>query len=103
MTNFTQTLAYSKALARGIQLVDANFRVLAKLDEENLFEHLQDYAWKASELLDFAHFARNEDELDEVEMDVIMSLHSDLTSYISNEIKEMLRIRKEVTFANQDC
>jgi len=95
---FTCSLAYTKALSRGIKLVDANFRVLAKMDYDRRFEELIEYAQEALKNVDVTYFIRSEDERDDMEYEIHMTMQADLDSYITNEIRELIRLKEEIVF-----
>ena len=96
----TQSLVYTRLLAKGVARIHSNFRKYAKLDDDTLFEAMMELA---SEIIDesdikLSHFVRTEDEIDEMEYELHMSLQADLTSYLVNEIRDLIRLKKEVTF-----
>jgi len=95
---FTNSLAYTKALSRGIKLVDVNFRVLAKMDYDRRFEELIEYAQEALKNVDVTYFIRSEDERDEMEYEIHMTMQADLDSYLTNEIREIVRLKEEIVF-----
>lgn len=95
---FTNSLAYTKALSRGIKLVDVNFRALAKMDYDRRFEELIEYAQEALKSVDVSYFIRNEDERDEMEYEMHMTMQADLDSYLTNEIREIVRLKEEIKF-----
>lgn len=95
---FTNSLAYTKALSRGIKLVDANFRVLAKMDYDRRFEELIEYAQEALKNVDVTYFIRSEDERDDMEYEIHMTMQADLDSYITNEIRELIRLKEVIVF-----
>jgi hypothetical protein len=96
----TQSLAYTRLLAKGVARINSNFRQYAKMDDDTMFEVMMEIA---AEMIDesdikLSHFVRTEDELDEMEYELHMSLQADLTSYLVNEIRDLVRLKKEVTF-----
>lgn len=95
---FTHTLAYTKALSRGIKLIDANFRTLAKMDPDCRFDELISYSQEALKNLDITYFVRSVDEIDEMEYEVHTTMHADLDSYLTNEINEIIRLKEEIKF-----
>lgn len=95
---FTCSLAYTQALARGIKLVDINFRRLAKLDQDYRYEELVEYAQEALMNVDVTYFIRNEDERDDMEYEMHMTMLADLDSYLANEIREIVRLKEEIKF-----
>lgn len=96
----THSLAYTRLLAKGVARINSNFRQYAKLDDDTMFEVMMEIA---AEMIDesdikLSHFVRTEDEIDEMEYELHMSLQADLTSYLVNEIRDLVRLKKEVTF-----
>jgi hypothetical protein len=97
---FTQSLAYTRLLAKGVKIIDSRFRPLAKLDDDHLFDAMMEIAMEVIDESDFsiAYFVRNENEIDEMEYELHMTLQADLTSYLVNEIREITRLKKEIVF-----
>jgi len=99
---FTQSLAYTRLLAKGVKIIDSRFRPLAKLDDDRQFEAIMEIAMETIDesTFDLTYFLRSEaeDELDEMEYELHMTLQADLTSYLVNEIREITRLKKEIVF-----
>jgi hypothetical protein len=97
---FTQSLAYTRLLAKGVKIIDSRFRPLAKLDDDRQFEAIMEIAMETIDesTFDITYFVRNENELDEMEYELHMTLQADLTSYLVNEIREITRLKKEIVF-----
>lgn len=95
---FTNSLAYTQALARGIKRINENFRMLAKMDVWRADEELAEYAQEALLHTDLSYWIRNEDDRDEMDYEVHMTLIADLTSYLNNEIREITRLKEEIKF-----
>ncbi len=99
---FTQSLAYTRLLAKGVKIIDSRFRPLAKLDDDRQFEAILEIAMETIDesTFDLTYFLRSEaeDELDEMEYELHMTLQADLTSYLVNEIREITRLKKEIVF-----
>lgn len=97
---FTQSLAYTRLLAKGVKIIDSRFRPLAKLDDDRQFEAIMEIAMETIDesTFDLTYFIRSEDERDEMEYELHMTLQADLTSYLVNEIREITRLKKEIVF-----
>ena len=97
---FTQSLAYTRLLAKGVKIIDSRFRPLAKLDDDRQFEAMMELAMEVIDesTFDLTYFIRSEDERDEMEYELHMTLQADLTSYLVNEIREISRLKKEIVF-----
>ena len=89
--HLTQSLAYSQLINAGVKRINSKFRELAKLDDEAKFDAMMELALEIIDKSDIniSHFIRNEDERDEMEYELHMSLQADLTSYLVNEIREI--------------
>jgi hypothetical protein len=87
--HLTQSLAYSQLICTGAQRINSNFRQYAKLDDEDKFDAMMELALELIDESDIniSHFIRNENERDEMEYELHMSLQADLTSYLVNEIR----------------
>ena len=88
---FTNSLAYAQLICTGAQRINSKFRQYAKLDDEDKFDAMMELAMETIDESDFkiAYFVRNENEIDEMEYELHMSLQADLTSYLVNEIREI--------------
>ena len=73
---FTQSLAYTRLLAKGVKIIDSRFRPLAKLDDDRMFDAMMEIAMETIDESDFsiAYFVRNENEIDEMEYELHMTL-----------------------------
>lgn len=95
----TQSLAYTRLLAKGVKIINTRFRPLAKLDDDSLFEAMMELASEVIDesTFDITYFLRSEaeDERDEMEYELHMTLQADLTSYLVNEVNEIVRMRKK--------
>ena len=94
--HLTQSLAYNRLLAKGVARINLNFRQYAKMDDDTFFEAMMELA---SEIIDESnikldHYIRTEDERDEMEYELHINLHADLTSYLDNEINYIIRLKK---------
>jgi hypothetical protein len=65
-----------------------------------MFEAMMEIAMETIDesTFDITYFVRNENELDEMEYELHMTLQADLTSYLVNEIREITRLKKEIVF-----
>ena len=88
---FTNSLAYIQLLNIGVKRINSKFRQYAKLDDEDKFDAMMELALEMIDESDIniSHFIRNENERDEMEYELHMSLQADLTSYLVNEIREI--------------
>ena len=86
---FTNSLAYIQLLNSGVKRINSNFHQYVKLDDEDKFDAMMELALEMIDESDIniSHFIRNEDERDEMEYELHMSLQADLTSYLVNEIR----------------
>ena len=89
--HLTQSLAYIQLLNSGVKRINSKFRQYAKLDDEDKFDAMMELAMETIDESDFkiAYFVRNENEIDEMEYELHMSLQADLISYLVNEIREI--------------
>ena len=89
--HLTQSLAYIQLLNSGVKRINSKFRQYAKLDDEDKFDAMMELALETIDESDIniSHFVRNENEIDEMEYELHMSLQADLTSYLVNEIREI--------------
>jgi hypothetical protein len=89
--HFTQSLAYIQLLNVGVKRINSKFRQYAKLNDEDKVDAMMELAMETIDESDFsiAYFVRNENEIDEMEYELHMSLQNDLTSYLLNEIREI--------------
>ena len=89
--HLTQSLAYIQLLNVGVKRINSKFRQYAKLDDEDKFDAMMELALETIDESDIniSHFIRNENERDEMEYELHMSLQADLTSYLVNEIREI--------------
>jgi hypothetical protein len=89
--HLTQSLAYSQLLNVGVKRINSNFRQYAKMNEEDKIDAMMELAIETIDESDFkiTYFVRNENEIDEMEYELHMSLQADLTSYLFNEIREI--------------
>ena len=89
--HLTQSLAYIQLLNSGVKRINSKFRQYTKLDDEDKFDAMMELAMETIDESDFkiAYFVRNENEIDEMEYELHMSLQADLTSYLVNEIREI--------------
>jgi hypothetical protein len=94
---FTNSLAYVNALARGVTIATAKFHKLAKMDEDTRIDNLQDIVAECCSMLKVSHFVSSKDELDEMEYEVHYTLVHDVNSWIVNEINELARINASST------
>jgi len=98
----TQSLVYTRLLAKGVARINSNFRKYAKLDDDTLFEAMMELA---SEMIDESninldHYIRTDDEKerDEMEYELHMNLQADLTSYLVNEIRDIVLLKKNMVW-----
>ena len=86
---FTNSLAYMQLLNVGVKRINSNFRQYAKLNDGDKFDAMLELALEMIDESDIniSHFIRNENERDEMEYELHMSLQADLTSYLVNEIR----------------
>jgi hypothetical protein len=98
----TQSLVYTRLLAKGVARINLNFRQYAKLDDDTLFEAMMELA---SEMIDESninldHYIRTDDEKerDEMEYELHMNLQADLTSYLVNEIRDIVLLKKNMVW-----
>jgi hypothetical protein len=89
--HLTQSLAYIQLLNVGVKRINSNFRQYAKMNEEDKIDAMMELAIETIDESDFkiTYFVRNENEIDEMEYELHMSLQADLTSYLFNEIREI--------------
>jgi hypothetical protein len=61
------------------------------MNEEDKIDAMMELAIETIDESDFkiTYFVRNENEIDEMEYELHMSLQADLTSYLFNEIREI--------------
>ena len=88
---FTNSLAYIQLLNIGVKRINSKFRQYAKLNDEDKFDAMMELTLETIDESDIniSHFVRNENEIDEMEYELHMSLQADLTSYLVNEIREI--------------
>ena len=89
--HLTQSLAYIQLLNVGVKRINSNFRQYAKLDQADRSDAMIELALETIDESDIniSHFIRNENERDEMEYELHMSLQADLISYLVNEIREI--------------
>ena len=89
--HLTQSLAYIQLLNVGVKRINSKFRQYAKMNEEDKIDAMMELAIETIDESDFkiTYFVRNENEIDEMEYELHMSLQADLTSYLFNEIREI--------------
>ena len=98
--DFRNSLAYTRLLAKGIAAINRDFRALAKLDTDMRFDALMELASDTITLnpIDPACFVTSVDGIDEFEYELHMTLQADMDNYLFNEVADLIRLKKEVTF-----
>jgi hypothetical protein len=98
--DFRNSLAYTRLLAKGVDAVNRDFRRLAKMDVDARFDAMMEMASDLIEKfpLDPACFVTSVDGIDEFEYELHMTLQADIDNYLFNEVADLIRLKKEVTF-----
>jgi hypothetical protein len=98
--DFRNSLAYTRLLAKGVAAINRDFRRLAKLDVEARFDAMMEMASDliGNHPLDPACFVTSVDGIDEFEYELHMTLQADMDNYLFNEVADLIRLKKEVTF-----